>query len=399
MKSVLMLLENEFPHDDRVEKEALSLIKANFKVYLLCPTFSRQKTLENYNGIEVRRFSINKTVFKKLLGLIQLFPFYKNLWKKKAASIVKKENIDIIHLHDLPLCCLIDSMKAHKHLKFVADMHENYPAMVAGQGHMKRIPNKYLISIKKWYKLERRWLQGADLIICTASGMIRRLQKEIGEYHNFALVPNTVDIEKFKRSQVRDSKIEKRFVDDFLVLSYGVVSEQRGVQYAVRAINILKDRIPEIKLLILGDGAYLNQLNEQVESLKLRKYVIFEGWQKQAHLISYMENTDVCIIPHIKSEHTDNTSPNKLFHFMYFGKPVVASNCNYIQEIVEKEHCGVIYNYDSESEFAESILALYDRKAEREAMGINGLNAIRRKYNWETTASSMVEKYVALSGA
>ena len=371
MKKVLMLLENEFPDDDRVEKEALSLIKANFKVYLLCPTFSRQQSAEQYNGIEVLRFAMNKQVFNKLLGLMQIFPFYKNLWKKKAIKIIKRENIDIVHFHDLPLCGLIDPLRSHRHLKFVADMHENYPAMVAGQEHMQRIPNKYLISINRWYRFEKKWLKGADLIICTASGMINRLQKEIGENHNFVLVPNTVDIEKFKQSQVRNSKIEKRFKDDFLILSYGVVSEQRGVQYAVGAINILKEKIPEIKLLILGDGSYINQLHEQVESLELGEYIIFEGWQKQANLISYMENTDVCIIPHIKSEHTDNTSPNKLFHFMYFAKPVVASNCNYIQEIVEAEQCGVIYNYENESELAKSILYLYNSKAERKEMGRN----------------------------
>jgi len=392
-----MLLENEFPFDDRVEKEAISLIDSGFKVSLLCPTFSNQVRREFYNNIDIYRFAIKKNIFNKLLGLIQLFPFYKILWKRKVTKIINQQNIDIIHIHDLPLCCLIDSLKSYSNLKFIADMHENYPAMVSGQEHMKRFPNKYMISIKKWYKLEKKWLKNADLIICTASGMISRLSGEIGEGHDFVLVPNTVDIEKFKGSQKRDPEIEKKFVDDFVILSYGVVSEQRGVQYAIQAIDLIKEKIPEVKLLILGDGSYLENLKKQAVALGVGRYIIFEGWQNQSVLISYMENTDLCIIPHIKSEHTDNTSPNKLFHFMYFSKPVVASNCNYIQEIVEEENCGLVYTYDDPKELAEAILLLYSGKNKRETMGNNGQQAISVKYNWATTSMSMIEKYKSMT--
>lgn len=392
-----MLLENEFPFDDRVEKEALSLISNGFKVSLLCPTFTGEIKQENYHGIEVFRFRINKSLFNKLLGLIQLFPFYKWLWKKKASEIIRKQDIDIIHLHDLPLCCLIESLMINKKLKFVADMHENYPAMVSGQEHMKRFPNKYVISIKKWYKLEKEWLKNADLFICTASGMINRLKGEIGKNHDFVLVPNTVDISKFAESQKNNIVVEKKFIEDFTILSYGVVSEQRGVQYAIEAIDLLKERIPKIRLVILGGGSYLDKLKEQALKLEIEKYVVFEGWQDQSFLISYMKNTDVCVIPHIKSEHTDNTSPNKLFHFMYFNKPIVASNCNYIKEIVEEENCGLIYTYDKPEELAEVIMRMYANKKMRKEMGMNGGNAISEKYNWETTASAMIEKYKSLS--
>lgn len=53
-----------------------------------------------------------------------------------------------------------------------------------------------------------------------------------------------------------------------------------------------------------------------------------------------MKNTSIAIFPHIKSEHTDNTSPNKLFMFMYFAKPIIVSDCNYLVEIIEKTNVG-----------------------------------------------------------
>ena len=109
--------------------------------------------------------------------------------------------------------------------------------------------------------------------------------------------------------------------------------------------------------------------------------------------MSYMENTHVTVIPHIKSEHTDNTSPNKLFHFMYFKKPVLASDCNYIQEIVEEENCGIIYPYNDVNALKTALEELFFNKKKREEMGENGYRAILSKYNWQATIAPMIDKY------
>jgi hypothetical protein len=69
MNSVLMLLEFEFPQDDRVEKEALTLLDTGFRVSILCPAFSKKPVHEMYKGIEIFRFPVRSNFFKKLLGL------------------------------------------------------------------------------------------------------------------------------------------------------------------------------------------------------------------------------------------------------------------------------------------------------------------------------------------
>ena len=51
-----MVLENQFPDDERVEKEALSLIKAGHEVHLLCATLKKERVGdENYKGIRLHR--------------------------------------------------------------------------------------------------------------------------------------------------------------------------------------------------------------------------------------------------------------------------------------------------------------------------------------------------------
>ena len=62
---ILMLLDNEFPPDVRVESEADSLIKSRNSITILSYNFGNKLATENYNGIEVKRFRIKNRYQKK----------------------------------------------------------------------------------------------------------------------------------------------------------------------------------------------------------------------------------------------------------------------------------------------------------------------------------------------
>ncbi len=393
MPSILMLLEFEFPHDDRVEKEALTLVDLGFRVAILCPTFSGKSKQETYKGIEIFRFSINKNYFKKLLGLCQILPFYHNLWRRNADNLINKLGAKIIHIHDLPLCKLGVHFKNKYQLVYIADMHENYPAMVSGQEHIKRFPNKLLININGWYAREKKWLQHADQIICTAPGMIDRLTNILGQEKSFILVPNTINPEEFAASQHQDLAIEKKYENKFVVLYYGGVSQQRGIQNMIQAVPVLSDKIQNLKVVIVGDGSYLDELKNLTTKMNVSGDVDFEGWQSQSKLASYMKNTSIAVIPHLKSEHTDNTSPNKLFMFMYFGKPTLSSNCNYLINIIEKTNSGIIFESGNTLDLAKKILRLYQHPDLKQKLGENAKKSLLQAYNWDKTVEPLRKIY------
>ena len=101
--NILMILDGEFPPDERVEKEALSLISAGNTVYILSLNYGKQKDSEIYRGIGILRIKINKSLRNKMQALYLIFPLYRILWRKKIESVIRKKSIDIIHIHDLPL--------------------------------------------------------------------------------------------------------------------------------------------------------------------------------------------------------------------------------------------------------------------------------------------------------
>jgi hypothetical protein len=74
---ILMILENEFPPDERVEKEIAVLQNSGFELAIAAYTFKNKPNIEKYNGYTIYRKKIPLLIYKSsAAGLIQPFYFY-----------------------------------------------------------------------------------------------------------------------------------------------------------------------------------------------------------------------------------------------------------------------------------------------------------------------------------
>jgi glycosyltransferase involved in cell wall biosynthesis len=124
--------------------------------------------------------------------------------------------------------------------------------------------------------------------------------------------------------------------------------------------------------------------------------VIFEGYQPFERFPSYIAASSVCLIPHLKSDHTDTTIPHKLFHYMLLGKPVVTADCRPLRRIVEETGCGVVHRSGDPDAFATAVASLTD-KALRRQMGEAGQQAVRERYHWDRDARRLTDLYEGLA--
>jgi glycosyltransferase involved in cell wall biosynthesis len=390
---ILMLLDTEFPPDIRVENEAQSLIDAGHEVHLLSYNFGTRRNSEIYKGIHIHRFNIAKQLAKKMLGLLNQLPIYKMIWSQEVDKILKSQPFNAVHIHDLPLCCLIEGIKSRHTVKVTADMHENYPYLVAEQPYMNSLFGRLFLSKKVWFTHEKLWLVNADNIICVADEMKSRLVNVLGKSDNVTIVPNTLNFKTFVASQKPVPELKVRFHGRFVVSFIGGIDAVRGIEYLLEAANLVGNKIPELTILLVGEGNTLDSLREKAVQLNLSDKVVFEGFKPSSFMQAYIEMSDICVIPHVRSEQTDNSSPNKLFQYMYFGKPVISSNCKSLEKLILEEDCGLIFNDRDSSHLAEQILKLYNDSALRKKLGGNGHNAVMSKYNWEATSPGLLKLY------
>ena len=383
---ILMLLDSPFPLDERVEKEALSLQEDGHKVFLMCYAYTTDfKQDDSYKGIEIHRIGIAQKMKQKTDPFIATLPWLlRRIWLSKVRSFIRKNQITHIHAHDLPLCSVASQLANEMSVKFVADMHENYPALVASKDYRSSFFGRVLVSLKAWYRREIEWLKTADAIIVTAPGMMERLQSRGIVAPTYCLLENTI-----KRA---DYDFDHHTPDDdYVTIFYsGGINQHRGLQYAIRALAELTTK-KRVRFWIVGKGKYEGKLRELAVQLGLDN-VHFLGWKSVREMFELMTAADIGLIPHKKSEHTDNTSPNKLFHYFYAGKPVLVSNCHYLQSVVSETDTGRTYQYDDHRDLAkqlDSLIAQLDKPKWKE----NAWRAVREKYNWKASSQALLDLY------
>lgn len=388
-----MVLDREFPPDERVEKEARSLIQAGYEVHLLCFTFGRLSAFGLIKNIHVHRLYLPRQIFKKTSALMLSVPFYSWFWKRHIRKFIADQRIDVLHVHDLPLCGPALAVTRDAGIPVVADMHENYPVLIAESHHSNTRLGRLLIDKQKWYAKEKEWLARADRIVVVADEMRDRLAKIVGSDKKYAVVPNTIDLSDFMNTQEACPGIEEKFKDQFVLLYFGGIDRVRGIETMIGAAQLLKDQISGLKMVIVGSGSILPELKELAAESGVGDVVRFEGWQKPAHWNAYMATAKACVLPHLKSPQTDNSSPTKLFIYMMFGKPVLASNCNSYQKIIEQHECGLVFESGNARDLAEKVLEMYRNPQLMEDMGANAYRAVSEHYNWEKTSQPLIDLY------
>ncbi|MBK5208999.1 MAG: glycosyltransferase family 4 protein [Flavobacteriaceae bacterium] len=390
-----MILDKTFPPDPRVENEAISLIKNGHEVFLFCLKYNKNVGDVLIKGIQVKRYQSNKLEYK-LSALAYTFPFYTNLMKRKIVHFLNKYKIEAIHIHDIRIAEAV--FKANKTLKLatVLDLHDNMPEIMKLYAHLQKFPGKQLISPKRWKQKEEEFINKATKIITVSQEFIEEVVGRTKIARNkIVLVPNTVH-QSFYKEVVIDNLIIDSYKNDFVILYLGDTGLRRGLQTAIEALVILKEKIPNVKLVIVGISSTDSILKQQVSELKLENYVDFQGWRDVSLFPSYIVSSKVCISPLLRNIQHDVAYANKLFQYMSFGKPVLVSDAIAQKNLIEKTNSGLVHLEKNAQDFANKVMQLYVDPELRDRLGSNGKQFVEEEFCWEKTSEKLIALYANL---
>ncbi len=387
-----MILDATFPPDPRVENEAVSLINAGHQVFLFCLKYADEKSIENINGIEIRRYKSNKLGYK-LSALAYTVPCYTFLMQKKIDQFITETKIEALHIHDIRIAQAVFNANKKFNLPVVLDLHDNMPEVMKLYPHLQKFPGKYIISPKKWKQKEEEFIKKATKVISVSPEFIETLQTRLpSEKEKFILVPNTIRASFFEEYTVDASIIEK-YKNKFLILYLGDTHVRRGLQTAISAVEKLKDKIPNIKLVIVGKNTTDVVLKQQVEDLKLHDFVDFEGWQNVALFQSYILSSAVCISPLHRNLQHDVAYANKIFQYMSLGKSLLVSDAIAQKRLIERINSGLVHQEKDVEDFSDKVLKLFSDEKLRTELGENGKNFVRNEFSWEQTSKKLLHLY------
>jgi len=387
-----MILDKTFPPDPRVENEAITLIESGHEVYLFCLTYFDETPEETLNGIRTRRYKSNKITYK-LSALAYELPFYSQILKPKIQDFILKNKIEVLHIHDMRIAGSVYSSNQKFQLPVVLDLHDNYPEVMKEYPHLKKLPGKFIINPKNWLKKEQEFIEKATKVITVSPEFQKIIQNRLKtEQNKVILVPNTV-----RKSFYKDATIQKpileRFKNDFVLLYIGDTGLRRGLMTAIEAIPILKKRIPNVRLVIVGTSSADAILHKQVIKLQIETHVSFEGWQDEKLFPSYIKCASVGISPLIRSKQHDVAYANKLFQYMSFGLPVLVSDAIAQKNLITHANTGLVHFENNPDDFAEKIQLLHTDNELYSNFGKNAIHFIENKFHWERTVNQLVTMY------
>lgn len=350
-------------------EEHLLTVLRNIDTNSFCPTVCCIREKEQI-GEEIEKLGIEVLSLKRMSKRID-FRIVSDLRK-----IIRQRDIHLVHSH-----------------LYHANMYGRIAAFLSG---IRSVITEHNVYLKK-YKLHRRFV---NWLLAKRTGRIIAVSEMVRNYviardwigsGEVEVIHNGIDLSRFSSRLGRADAREKLGIpaDCFLLGIVGRLSEQKGHIYLVRAMPSLKERIPEIKLLVIGPGALETSLKKEAASLGLGESVLFLGSRRD--IPDLLAALDVFVMPSLWEG-----LPIALLEAMSFSLPVVVSEVGGVAEIVVNGKNGFLVPPRDGAALFRTISGLYNRRDLRTVLGENARKTVAEKFNAVTMTRRLEAVYRAV---
>jgi len=306
-----------------------------------------KKDLHYWRLREIIRYIIKSTIFSK--------------------KLIKKEKYNLIHAF-FGFPCGVTAYYLKKTRKI--------PYMVSLRGSDVPGFNERFNFIYSALKpiLKVVW-KNADFVIAN-SEKFKNFAKAIKSDQKILVISNGVDVNEFKPKK----KIKNR------VLTVSRLIPRKGIEYLIKSIPFIKDKINDFEVVIIGDGPLLNDLKKLARSLRINNYVRFLGRVPHEKISDYYSESYCYVQPSLHEGMS-----NSLLEAIASGLPAIVTDTGGTKELVDETN-GFIIGKHNERDIANALIKLFKNRNLRDKMGRNS----RKKamlYSWSSVAEAYLDCY------
>jgi len=302
--------------------------------------------------------------------------------KKVIRDTVKKNNIDIIFLYGVPTNGLQALSVAHD-LKIpivfreldISHQFVNVPIL------------KQITKI-----IEKNVISNATKVYSCTPGLQKYsiqmgAQEKNSEY--FPLGINTNIFKPTKKDNVLAESLGIKNTDIVLIF-VGTLYPFSGLEYIIENFSIIQNKIPEIKLLIVGGGPNYNKIQDLVIKQNLQSSVILTNFVSQKVLPSYIGLADLCLNPFETNEITNQILPIKIIEYMACKKPVLSTPLTGTKELLPSKNYGIIYS--ELVDFPKTIINLLSDMKSLSELSENGYSYSHKNHDLFVLSDTLISK-------
>jgi len=277
-----------------------------------------------------------------------------------------------------------------RRIPFVFEVRDLWPESLAavGVGSENSLLHKTLAAVAGFL------YQRADRIVVVAPPFRDHLTKY---WHvpaeKIAVVENGVEEDVFAPALPSASNAlreELGAAGKFLICYIGTMGNAHGLETLLDAASQLKAARPDVRFLLVGEGAEKDRIVSIAQSRSLIN-VAFLDQQPREKIPAFISASDACLVLLKKAEVFKTVIPTKMLEFMSCARPVILGVDGQARQIVEQAGAGLVIEPENAQALVQAIQQLADDRPFAQALGKKGREYILRNFSRRGTAEKYIE--------
>jgi glycosyltransferase involved in cell wall biosynthesis len=383
---VLHVVENRpFPLDIRVRSECETLAREGWDVTVISPKGKHvdKSAFEDVNGIKVFRYEPRLASGGVGSYLVE-YGWASSQIAWVATRLARDRPFDIVHAANPPDGLFVPLLWLRIFgTRFIFDQHDLVPEMSVsrfGAGTTAA----YIASAS-----ERLTYGLADVVIvpnrsyeAVALSRGKRRREDV-------FVVRNGPAKGFRRS-APDAMLRRH--KSHLIVYVGEMATQDGVDHAVRALGLLRERRSDWHAIFAGDGEARGSVEALARSEGLASCVEFPGFLGEVDAVrKIISSADVCLAPEPLTPYNDKSTMIKILEYMALERPIVAYDLT--ESRFSAGPAAVYARPNDPSSFADCIHELLNDPARRAEMGALGRTRIDNELGWDHSERNLLAAY------
>lgn len=248
---------------------------------------------------------------------------------------------------------------------------------------------------ERWWRrrlflvLERVAARWCDRLIMISQPLVEwALRERIAPRQKMVRIYSGIDLSAF-RQPVDVAALRETFGlrhQEFIVGEVAKLWPGKGHQVLLRAAATLKDHVPSLTLLIIGEGELRASLTRLAQELGLRDRVTFMGFRSDVPALTHC--LDVAVLPSFFEG-----MGRAVIEAQAAGKPVIATRVGGIPDLITDGVTGLLVEPGNVEQLASAIRRLYEQPALRRQLGEAAQRSADGRFEAQTMVKAIVSVY------